>query len=110
MFNEISFPGHEYETIQAYLNELGYCYTTRVYKEVGKYKVGEIYIAPWGDLLKIEEVKKYWKVTDYLRTSFHLKGNCAVRRVYSEFAKRICKYFAEALFYRPFGMASFRNS
>jgi len=64
MFNEISFPNHEYETIQKYLNELGYCYTTRVYKEVGKYKVGEIYIAPWGDLLKIDEVKKYWKVSD----------------------------------------------
>ena len=40
------------------------CYTTRVYKEAGKYKVGEIYIAPWGDLLKIDEVKQYWKVSD----------------------------------------------
>lgn len=72
MFNEISFPRHEYETIQTYLNELGYCYTTRVYKEVGKYKVGEIYIAPWGDLLKIDEVKKFSKLFFFI-TSFVIK-------------------------------------
>ena len=46
MFEEISFPEHEYESIQNYLNKLGYCYTTRVYKEIGKYKVGELYTAP----------------------------------------------------------------
>ena len=53
MLEEISFPEHEYESIQNYLNKLGYCYTTRVYKEIGKYKVG-----------KIDEVKTYWKVSD----------------------------------------------
>ena len=63
MLEEISFPEHEYESIQNYLNRLGYCYTTRVYKEIGKYKVGEIYTAPWGDVLKIDEVKTYWKVS-----------------------------------------------
>ena len=64
MINKISFPEHEYESVQNYLNRLGYCYTTRVYKEIGKYKVGELYIAPWGDVLKIDEVKAYWKVSD----------------------------------------------
>ena len=64
MLEEISFPEHEYESIQNYLNNLGYCYTTRVYKEIGKYKVGELYTAPWGDVLKIDEVKTYWKVSD----------------------------------------------
>lgn len=64
MFEEISFPEHEYELIQNYLNKLGYCYTTRAYKEIGKYKVGELYIAPWGDILKIDEVKTYWKVSE----------------------------------------------
>lgn len=42
MYEEISFPEYEYESIQNYLNKLGYCYTTRVYKEVGKYKAGNI--------------------------------------------------------------------
>ena len=64
MFEEMSFPEHEYESIQNFLNKLGYCYTTRVYKEVGKYKVGELYTAPWGDVLKIDEVKTYWKVSE----------------------------------------------
>ncbi|MDR2559228.1 MAG: hypothetical protein LBC86_06775 [Oscillospiraceae bacterium] len=61
---EISFPKHEYESVQNHLSEFGYCYTTRVYKEVGKYKVGELYKAPWGDVLKIDEVMEYWKVSD----------------------------------------------
>ncbi len=64
MFEEISFPEHEYASIQNYLNKLGYCYTTRVYKEIGKYKVGQFYTAPWGDILKIDEVKTYRKVSD----------------------------------------------
>ncbi len=64
MLEEISFPEQEYESIQNYLSKLGYCYTTRVYKEIGKYKVGELYTAPWGDILKIDEVKTYWKVSD----------------------------------------------
>lgn len=64
MLEKISFPEHEYESIQNYLNKLGYCYTTRVYKEIGKYKVGKLYIAPWGDVLKIDEVKTYYKVSD----------------------------------------------
>lgn len=64
MYKEISFPEYEYGSIQNYLNKLGYCYTTRVYKEIGKYKPGELYTAPWGDLLKIDEVKTYRKVSE----------------------------------------------
>ena len=64
MYKEISFPEHEYESIQNFLKNLGYCYTTRVYKEVGKYKTGELYLAPWGDVLKIDEIKTYWKVSE----------------------------------------------
>ena len=41
MLDTITFPKHEYESVQSWLNKQGYCYTTRVYKEVGKYKVGE---------------------------------------------------------------------
>ena len=31
---------------------------------LGKYKVGELYTAPWGDVLKIDEVQTYRKVSD----------------------------------------------
>jgi len=65
MSNEvINFPTHEHETVQKFLDELGYCYTTRMYKEIDKYRVGELYKAPWGDVMKIDEVTKYWKVSD----------------------------------------------
>ena len=39
MLEKITFPEHEYESVQNWLNKQGYCYTTRVFKEVGKYKV-----------------------------------------------------------------------
>jgi len=64
MHEKITFPEHEYESVQKYLNKLGYCYTTRVYKEIRKYKVGELYVAPWGDILKIEEVNTYMKASE----------------------------------------------
>ena len=64
MLEPISFPEHEYESVKNYLNRQGYCYTTRVYREIRKYKVGELYTAPWGDILKIDEINTYWKVSD----------------------------------------------
>ena len=64
MFEEISFPEQEHEAIQERLKRQGYCYTTRVYKELGKYKAGRIYTAPWGDVLKIDEVRTYQKVSE----------------------------------------------
>ena len=63
-YEKMAFPEHEYESVQHYLNAKGCCYTTRVYKETGKYKAGKRYLAPWGDVLKIDEVKTYWKVSD----------------------------------------------
>ena len=37
----MTFPEEEHESIKGYLrSERGYCYTTRVYKEMGKYIVG----------------------------------------------------------------------
>ena len=64
MLDEITFPEYEYEAIQHYLNKQGFCYTTRVYRELGKYQVGKRYMAPWGDVLQIDDVKTYWKVSD----------------------------------------------
>ena len=46
MLEKISFPEHEYDSVKKWLDKQGFCYTTRVFKEVGKYKVGKSYIAP----------------------------------------------------------------
>ena len=64
MLKKITFPEHEYGSVQKRLDRQGFCYTTRVYKEVGKYKVGESYIAPWGDILRIDDVQTFYKVSD----------------------------------------------
>ena len=64
MLKKITFPEHEYDSVQKWLDKQGFCYTTRVYKEVGKYKVGESYLAPWGDVLKIDDVQTFSKVSD----------------------------------------------
>jgi hypothetical protein len=64
-YMEISFPKNEYEVIKKFLDEHGYCYTTRVYKETNKYKDGELYKAPWGDVLKINEITKYRKLSEH---------------------------------------------
>ena len=64
MPKKITFPESEYEAVQKWLNKQGFCYTTRVYKEVGKYKVGESYLAPWGEVLIIDEIQTFSKVSD----------------------------------------------
>ena len=64
MLKKITFPEHEYDAVQKWLDKQGFCYTTRVYKEAGKYKVGESYLAPWGDVLKIDDVQTFSRVSD----------------------------------------------
>ena len=64
MLKKITFPEHEYDAVQKWLDRQGFCYTTRVYKEVGKHKVGESYLAPWGDVLKIDDVQTFSRVSD----------------------------------------------
>ena len=64
MIKTITFPEREYDSVQKWLDRQGFCYTTRVYKEVGKYKVDESYLAPWGDMLKIDDVQTFYKVSE----------------------------------------------
>ena len=64
MMERITFPEHEYASVQEWLNKRGYCYTTRVYREAGKYKAGKTYLAPWGDVIRIDEVHSFRKVSD----------------------------------------------
>jgi len=58
-YKSITFPKREWKDIKEILKEKGTCSTTRCCKELNKYKVGEIYKTPWGDLVKIVKVKKY---------------------------------------------------
>jgi len=63
----ITFPVHEYQAIKGRLNQGKTFYTTRVSDELNKYKVGQRYKAPWGDVLEVVSVER---VTDLKKHKF----------------------------------------
>lgn len=62
----MTFPEEEHASIKGYLKSRGYCYTTRVFKEVDKYDVGKKYNTNFGSIVEILEIKKYNKLIDHL--------------------------------------------
>jgi hypothetical protein len=58
-YQQITFPKQEWPDIKEILEEKGFCSNTRCCRELNKYKVGAIYQAPWGDLVKIIKVTRY---------------------------------------------------
>ncbi len=72
--NFISFPKREWKTLRKVLSEKKICSTVRCCKELGKYKTGKIYKTPWGDLVKIISVKKYYNPEKIPTWKFFDKG------------------------------------
>jgi len=62
---EITFPQHEYPSIKGRLNQGKTFYTTRVSDELNKYKVGQRYKAPWGDILEVVSVNRITDLKDH---------------------------------------------
>lgn len=58
---KISFPDEEIQD----LSKRSKIYTTRVDKEFGKYKLNHTYLSPWGDLLKVIDIKIYTNIKDH---------------------------------------------
>jgi len=63
-YKQMSFPKREWANYKKQLEEIGSCSSTRCCKELGKYKIGDIYKTPWGDTIKIIKVTKYKKAED----------------------------------------------
>jgi len=63
-YKSITFPRREWKYVENILEEKGIYSSTRCCKELGKYKVREVYKTPWGDLVKIVRVKRYTKLED----------------------------------------------
>ena len=61
---EIDFPKSEHKDIKKQLKERGHIYTTRVDKDYGKYKEGDILTSPFGTL-RVKDVDKYNKLEDH---------------------------------------------
>lgn len=65
IIKEMSFPENEYDSIMERLDSGKICYTTRVLKEYGKYKLGETYTTPFERTIRIENIKKYEKISEH---------------------------------------------
>ena len=61
----ISFPKHEHDDLIDRLSQGKSIYTTRVSAELGKYKPGKVYTAPWGDKLSVQSVKQLTSIDDH---------------------------------------------
>ncbi len=53
----ISFPLEEQQELKTRLVTEGFAFTTRVSHEFGKYKLGEVLLTPWDDLIIISFTK-----------------------------------------------------
>lgn len=60
-YKSITFPKKEWGNLKIALAANAPCSTVRCCKELGKYRTGQVWKTPWGDLIKIVKVKRYYK-------------------------------------------------
>ena len=61
----MTFPEGEYASIADRLNQGKPCYTTRMFKELGKYKEGETYHTPWGQTILVTQIERFNAVAEH---------------------------------------------
>ena len=105
--DKISFPKEEYQSIQKDLDRNGYCYTTRVSNEINKYKVGSSYETPWNEIIIIDNIKKYKKVSDH---PFYNELTKAQIKLIYKYSEAINNPFAVLKFSRASGTKTFKGN
>ena len=61
----MSFPEQEHSSIIERLNQGKICYTTRVFKESGKYSENVKYNTPWEQIITVMQVQRFNKIADH---------------------------------------------
>lgn len=61
----MTFPKNEHYSIIERLNQGKICYTTRVFKELGKYKAGVEYNTPWNQTIIVIQIQKFNIIVDH---------------------------------------------
>ena len=61
----MTFPKYEHTSIIERLNQGKICYTTRVFKELGKYGEGVQYITPWNQIIIVIKVQRFNEIADH---------------------------------------------
>lgn len=95
--NLITFPKEEYESIRKDLDRNGYCYTTRVSNEIGKYAIGSLYKTPWGETIIIDGIKNYQKISNH---PFYNELSKSQIKLIAKYSEDIYKPFAVVKFSR----------
>ncbi|MCL2019188.1 MAG: hypothetical protein FWG70_05440 [Oscillospiraceae bacterium] len=61
----MTFPENEHSSIIERLNQGKLCYTTRVFKELGKYKENVKYNTPWNQTIIVTQVQRFNKIAEH---------------------------------------------
>ncbi|MCL2003673.1 MAG: hypothetical protein FWG72_06690 [Oscillospiraceae bacterium] len=61
----ITFPEKEHSSIMKRLNQGKICYTTRVFKELGRYREGVAYSTPWNQTVIVLQIQRFHRIADH---------------------------------------------
>jgi hypothetical protein len=61
----MTFPVEEHSSITARLNQGKICYTTRVFKELNKYKEDMKYNTTWNQTIIVIKIQRFNKIADH---------------------------------------------
>ena len=63
--NTMTFPEEEYSSIIDRLNQGKPCCTTRVFRELGRYREGVEYNTPWNQTIVVTQIQQFNKIADH---------------------------------------------
>lgn len=94
--NTMTFPEKEHSSIISRLNQGKLCYTTRVFKELGRYKEGVKYNTPWNQTIIVIQIQQFNNIVDH--------------PFYKELTSAQCKeiYQYSEMVNKPFELISFK--
>lgn len=84
--NMMTFPQNEHSAIITRLNQGKTCYTTRVYKELGRYREGLKYITPWNQTIIVIQIQRFYKIVDH---PFYNELTHAQRKEICQYSEKI---------------------
>lgn len=95
----MTFPENEHSLIIERLNQGKICYTTRVFKELGKYKAGVKYNTPWNQTIIVIQIQQFNMIVDH---PFYKELTPAQREEIYQYSEKVAKPY-ELISFKLFG-------
>lgn len=86
----MTFPEKEHSSIINRLNQGKLCYTTRVFKELGKYKEGVKYNTTWNQTIIVIQIQQFNYIADH---PFYNELTSAQRKEIYQYSEMVNKPF-----------------